>query len=742
MPEIDPIPSTATKPSLTVEGLTDAEQLQLQQLAQLNHWLQQGRRQDHVRSIDLLQSQMPERDHLPTKWNLLREVSLYEWQQRALDQWARAGRRGIIKVVTGAGKTVLALAAIQRLQDIVPDLRVAIIVPTVVLMDQWADELLSRSNLPSSTIATLGGNSTIDEFSSNVRILIAVLNSAAAKLPDLVERAGIGHSLFLVVDECHRAGALERRRLFETPRAYSIGLSATPERDDRDDSDLELDEADLRKPSGDEVLFSEIGPVVFEMNYAEAIRESVLAPFVIEHYGLSLSADERHRYEKLSREITDLRRDLETRTRRGIALVKWCRSARGRSDPRARRFISLTQDRKLLLYRAEARIRAVRELIERAFKEGEKPRIIIFHESISDVMIIFDNLRRLGFPVVAEHSEFPDRLRSESIRLFRMGIAQIIVSAKSLIEGFNVPSADIGIIAAASGSVRQRVQTLGRLLRPDPVRKKNARLVVLYAMQTVDEMIYEKADWEMFIGADRNEYYHWPEVGHTEPRMVDAPPRRPPLADEAIEESNLSVGERYPGSYEGTLYSIDTGGNVIDNSGRLLRPSPATRAILLKWLRGGGRFAVTPVRKYILKPERGGSASTIVFLGKSPEPLFERDEKLCEESSGVGSGLEFGAVYPFSVDGAERFSVLQRDSRLIAKKVDGNVRFVLPPKNIADPSDAAQLQLLIDRLRETYRSGRQINKILVTASGDVVYPYNGRYYFVGRAPGNNGFEFE
>lgn len=730
----------------TIASLTAREQLLLQQLSQLSYWQQQGRRSSEAGALrSSISARVEER--LPERWNLLRNVSLYPWQQRAADAWLRAGCRGIIKVVTGAGKTMLALGIIEQLQHTnCPDLRVAIVVPTVVLMDQWKDTFASYGNLPPGAIATLGGSAG-EGFGPDTRIVIAVINSAASKLPDSVKRAGIGDRLLLVVDECHRAGAAERRRLFETPRAYSIGLSATPERDDRTAEDLapsEVNEQEEQAIAGDEVLSSELGPIVYEMNYADAVRDGVLAPFVVEHYGISLAPNERNRYENLSREITDLRRTLETRTRRGIALIRWCRSASGQKDARARRFISLTNERKLLLYRLDARLQAVREIIRRAFVAYKNPRIIIFHESIDDVMLIFDSLRRLSLPVVAEHSEFPDKMRSESIRLFRDGAAQIIVSARSLIEGFNVPSADIGIVAAASGSVRQRIQTLGRLLRPNPGKDKRARLIVLYASRTVDEMIYEKADWEAFIGADRNEYYLWPDIERGEPQPVADPPRRPPVTDADVNVESLIPGAAYPGMFEGKIYGVDTQGNVTDDAGSLYEPTPSLRRILKQFMRGGGRFAVTPTRHFLLKMQRDEKSSAPVFLGVAPEPLFRDADTARSNGPFEGdSRLGVGSVYPFSVAGAKRFSVLQRDSRLIAKKGAGGIKFVVPPEKVPDVAKAALLREIIGELRGVYRSGRQISKIFVTLSGDVVYSHDGRYHFVGKAPeGQDGFAFE
>ena len=73
-------------------------------------------------------------------------LTLAPWQRDAVHAWFAAGRRGTIKVVTGAGKTIVALAVAERLQQSDPDLRVAIIVPTIVLMRQWYEVLRQRVN--------------------------------------------------------------------------------------------------------------------------------------------------------------------------------------------------------------------------------------------------------------------------------------------------------------------------------------------------------------------------------------------------------------------------------------------------------------------------------------------------------------------------------------------------------------------------------------------------------------------
>jgi len=66
-------------------------------------------------------------------------------------------------------------------------------------------------------------------------------------------------------------------------------------------------------------LEQQIGPIVYELNYAEAISAGVLPSFTIEHYALTLSSSERQKYIAVSREITDLRRALENSITAGVS---------------------------------------------------------------------------------------------------------------------------------------------------------------------------------------------------------------------------------------------------------------------------------------------------------------------------------------------------------------------------------------------------------------------------------------
>ena len=60
---------------------------------------------------------------------------------------------------------------------------------------------------------------------------------------------------------------------------------------------------------------------------------------------------------------------------------------------------------------------------------------------------------------------------------FRSGEHPILVTSKVLNEGVDVPEASVGIVVSGSGSTREHVQRLGRILR-----KSQGKQAVLYEL--------------------------------------------------------------------------------------------------------------------------------------------------------------------------------------------------------------------------------------------------------------------
>lgn len=714
--------------------LSPADRLLLHQLKTLE-WLESREAPGETRGEGRLAA---EDAAPPERWHLTGDLALYPWQQDCVAKWLQAEGRGTVKVVTGAGKTLLALAIAERVQSTIEkDLRVAIVVPTVVLMNQWFDELREKGNLPASALCRLGGGHSKAPV-EGTRVLIAVLATAYKQLPPIARQLRWGDKLLLVVDECHRAGATEMRKVLETPRRWSLGLSATPEREsDDDDAPAEDYNASL--------LGREIGPMVYELTLAEAVKLNVVPPFTVCHYGLPLSAGEREKYDRLSRSIKDAQSELRHIAPRGkasgAAFFAWVRASATRSQgsagSMASRLVAETRRRKELLYSMQSRAQAVEGLLRDELARQPGARAILFHESIDEVMRLFKRLRAAGFAAVAEHSELPAGLRESSLELFRAGVAQVIVSARSLIEGFNVPAADVGIVVASSSSVRQRIQSLGRLLRRHRTERgeeKSSVIHVLYAHGTVDDQIYARVDWSGFTGLEANRYFVW-DVEDA-PVAQEGPPRTPLPRDYEVEGNQLKPGSEYPGRYEGEELSCDHMGNVTDEQGRRAT-NPGDLPKQVRRTKGNvGRFRVTPRRNYVLVRVPSGDDWVTLYVGQLDAALVFSDRAAPqvvskEEAAAFSQAAEPGSRYPFPGRPARESLVFkQKRGGVIARRTGRGEEFARVGTDARASRQGEDAERLLHALRTLRSRGIAVTRFEVNDLGHAVYHTAGQTCFL------------
>ena len=97
--------------------------------------------------------------------------------------------------------------------------------------------------------------------------------------------------------------------------------------------------------------------------------------------------------------------------------------------------------------------------------------------------------RKFVLPVLTHHTKAAER--KEFLDRFRSGDYPVLVTSKVLNEGVDVPAAAVGIVVSGSGSVREHVQRLGRILRPAP-GKPQAVLYELVSANTSEESISER----------------------------------------------------------------------------------------------------------------------------------------------------------------------------------------------------------------------------------------------------------
>jgi superfamily II DNA or RNA helicase len=388
----------------------------------------------------LRQQAIPYRDEArayePTPWPLRARREPFPHQTEALETWWREGGRGVVVLPTGTGKTHLAVLAIERTS------RPAIVVtPTIDLLNQWYDELMSAFAVP---VGLLGGGAYDLQ-----PLTVTTYDSAYIHLERWGNRFGL-----LIFDEVHHLpGPTYLTTAVGSLAPYRLGLTATPERADGLESLL----PDL------------VGPIVFRREIKQLAGE-FLADYRIERRYVELSPDEEERYQRAREQY---RRFVEER---GIAmggphgwqrfLRESCRSVEGRAA-----FQAFREQRRIALA-APAKV----ELLERLLDRHRGDRVLIFTYDNATVYAI---ARRFLIPAITHQTR--TRERREILVRFHSGEYPALVTSQVLNEGVNVPAAGVGIILSGTGSVREHVQRLGRLLR-----KHGDKQALLYEVVTRD----------------------------------------------------------------------------------------------------------------------------------------------------------------------------------------------------------------------------------------------------------------
>ncbi len=360
-----------------------------------------------------------------------------QWQRQALSAWIAAGNRGIVEVATGGGKTLFAELCISTVAHDKPDARFVIVVPTEALLDQWYVSLREDLGAEDDDIALWSGASGTTEPR---RINVMVINTARWA----AQSVAAGHSTMLIVDECHRAGSPTNATALQGTHFATLGMSATPER--------EYD------PGFEEYVAPALGGIVFRYDLNAATADGVLAPFELINVAIDLLPDELERYDTLSKRVG-----------RQAAIAKRDPSGHERLEHLLRR-------RARVAALASMRVPVAVYLVE----QHRGVRTLIFHESIEQAEVLAVNLQGRGHSVTIYHSRVGPSLRRDNLRLFRRGVFDVLVSCRALDEGINIPETRVAVIASATASHRQRIQRLGRVLRPAP-GKERATVYTLYA---------------------------------------------------------------------------------------------------------------------------------------------------------------------------------------------------------------------------------------------------------------------
>ncbi len=385
------------------------------------------------------------RDWPTVAWRRFVDRAPFDYQEAALSAWWKQGGRGCIVLPTGSGKSFVGMLAIERIQR-----SALVVVPTLDLMHQWSTELALMFG---TEVGLIGGGE------HEVRDL-TVTTYASAHLH--VERLGNRFGL-LIFDECHHLpGPTYSQAALGAAAPFRLGLTATPERGDGQESQL----------------FELVGPLVFRSEIDE-MAGRFLSEYETLQLFVELTPDEAAQYlrsRSMFREFV---------AAEGISLGEpsgWRRflAATNRSEEGRRAFRAYQEQRRLALA-APAKL----EVLERLLERHAGDRMLVF---TNDNDTVYQISRRFLVPALTHQTKLAER--KEILQAFREGTYSVLATSKVLNEGVDIPEANVAVILSGSGSVREHVQRLGRILR----RKegKQARLYEVVTRGTGEEMTSDR----------------------------------------------------------------------------------------------------------------------------------------------------------------------------------------------------------------------------------------------------------
>ena len=373
------------------------------------------------------------------------EMTPYPHQQEALAAWVNAGRMGLVVLPTAAGKTYLAQLAMQATQR-----STLIMVPTLDLMHQWYAHLVAA--FPDAEIGLLGGGSR-----DRSPILVSTYDSAAIHAETLGNQYGL-----LIFDECHHLPSDFNRVIAEYAIApYRLGLTATPERTDGKHEDLH----------------TLIGAEVYRRS-AEELSGTTLAKHKAVQIMVRLSQNERDRYDELMQVRNQFLQDAKI----FLGSVQgWQRFVQASACSKAgRRAMLAHREARAIAFGTAGKLRVLADLLATHYPD----RTLIFTDDNATVYRISQDFL---IPAITHQTGVKER--HDILTKFKSGEYRTVVASRVLNEGVDVPDASVAIVLSGTGSTREHIQRLGRILRKGKMPDKLALLYEVVAEDTNEENV-------------------------------------------------------------------------------------------------------------------------------------------------------------------------------------------------------------------------------------------------------------
>ena len=373
-------------------------------------------------------------------------MKLREWQEAAFPLWWER-KRGIVKVVTGGGKTVFAIHCLKKYLEENSNNTIFIVVPSIALLDQWYEGL--QLSFQNNEIALNGGGERLDKLS---KITISTIDS----VKNIIENFDASKTL-LIVDECHKIGTEKRGETLTNNWHATLGLSATPERDYDDNFYI--------------IIRKILGDIIFDYDYIDAREDEVIVNFKLLYAYAAMTNSEEAEYKKFTKRI-----------QRRAATI-------GGNNMNDYPLKMLIFNRARMVKNSVNRIPFGIELLQKYKRDSW----IVFTENKKQAKEFNTIINKKGYKSAIYNTDLDSNEREENLNNFKNGNLNVLVSCTALDEGFDMPEADGAMILSASSSKRQRIQRMGRVLRIT-ANKKNALIVTVYSSKTEYEKLREESN--------------------------------------------------------------------------------------------------------------------------------------------------------------------------------------------------------------------------------------------------------
>ncbi|MEG4231705.1 DNA phosphorothioation system restriction enzyme [Microcoleus sp. Pol11C3] len=383
-------------------------------------------------------------------------LQLRQYQRVAVANWFANQGRGTLKMATGSGKTITALAIATELYNKINLQVLLVICPYCHLVNQWARESEKFSLKPILAFEEARSwqnklAAGLYEVRSGERAFLTIITTNATLMGDSLrsQLRYFPEKTLIIGDEVHNLGAPRLGESLPRNIGLRLALSATPER--------HFDE------QGTEAILDYFGPVLQpELTLADAIRQKALVHYLYYPILVELTEAETRKYSYLTKKI-------------GWAL--WGDEQVQENDA----LTTLLMQRARLIGAAANKLVALRELMihrldtahtlfycgDGAIEGGARRNN---NRQLTETAKLLGS--ELGYRVNTYTAATPLAERERLRRQFESGELQGLVAIRCLDEGVDIPAIRNAVILASSSNPRQFIQRRGRILRPHPGKER------------------------------------------------------------------------------------------------------------------------------------------------------------------------------------------------------------------------------------------------------------------------------